>query len=130
MNYKSNLRPCMVKGERAWFHKWNTIQQVIEPSPMMGGHQGGQIQYTLGLIERPDGSVFEVPPRDIEFINSADLNGAADVIRKEMLTHGAWYIAMVRSIEGYLNETNGSVAYDEMAQQLADRLIGEEQCIQ
>ncbi|MBP2027412.1 hypothetical protein J2Z35_001206 [Acetoanaerobium pronyense] len=63
------LRKCIVKEKEAYFHKWSEIAQVIPPSVAMGGHGGGVIQRTLGIIEFLDnGSVHECYPNEIRFI--------------------------------------------------------------
>jgi hypothetical protein len=52
------------------------------------------------------------------------LQMAAEVIRTESLQKGDWYNALVSSIFGYLQETDGSVPYDQMAVELANRIVG------
>ena len=36
----------------------------------MGGHQGGVLEYTVGIIEYEDGQVCECMPSQIKFIDS------------------------------------------------------------
>lgn len=62
-----DLRPCMVRDKPALFHKWVDNRDVLEPSPMRGGHNGGVIAYTQGLVEYADGSVGMVSPTSIKF---------------------------------------------------------------
>ena len=38
---KRELRPCLVGGEPALFHMWEERSDVLEPSPLVGGHNGG-----------------------------------------------------------------------------------------
>lgn len=65
-------RPCIVGGDRkAIFHKWNTYKNVVAASPMIGGAPGGQIQYTLGMVEYLDGTIEEVAPHKIKFTDNA-----------------------------------------------------------
>lgn len=52
------------------------------------------------------------------------LQMAAEVIRTEFLQKGDWYNALVSSVFGYLQETDGSVPYDQMAVELANRIVG------
>lgn len=66
----TTLRPCLVEGKKALFHEWVRHSDVIEPSPMRGGHPGGTVAYTLGLIEYEDGTVAETVPHKIKFIDS------------------------------------------------------------
>lgn len=52
------------------------------------------------------------------------LQMAAEVIRTEFLQKGDWYNALASSIFRYLQETDGSVPYDQMAVELANRIVG------
>lgn len=62
-------RICIVDNRNAFFHKWVTRKNVVEPSPLIGGHPGGQIQFELGIIEFEDGTIAEVAPHQIKFID-------------------------------------------------------------
>lgn len=66
---KQELRPCMVNGQKALFHCWEHKKQVIPPSTMRGGHSGGEIAVTLGIIEREDGTIHEAYAYEIRFID-------------------------------------------------------------
>lgn len=70
MKIEAELRPCLVNDKRALFHKWSDKSQIVEPSLMMGGHQGGVLKYTVGIIEYEDGQVCECMPSQIKFIDS------------------------------------------------------------
>lgn len=60
-----------------------------------------------------------------ENIENADsLQDAAEVVRNEFMQKGDWYNALVASILGYLQETDGSIPYDQMAVELANRIVG------
>lgn len=70
---ETKLRPCYIsikkgKKEKALFHCWNFMSNVIEPSLMIGGHPGGTIAYTTGIVELEDGRVLEVMPTNITFV--------------------------------------------------------------
>lgn len=56
--------------------------------------------------------------------NTDSLQDAAVIVRKEFLLKSNWYNALVSSIFGYLQETDGSVPYDQMAVELANRIVG------
>jgi hypothetical protein len=56
--------------------------------------------------------------------NAGDLQDAAEIVRIEFVQKGDWYNALVASIYRYLQETDGSIPYDHMAVELADRIIG------
>lgn len=80
------LRPCVVQGRmEALWHSWATIAQVLPPSPLKSGHNGGTIRMVMGIIETEDGNVCMVPAENIRFLDStekfrnADSGGEADV---------------------------------------------------
>lgn len=66
----------------------------------------------------------------VEWMNSnsikdADsLQEAAEIVRNEFMKKDDWYNALVASIFGYLQETDGSVPYDQMAVELANKIAG------
>ncbi|PPK77515.1 hypothetical protein BXY41_11654 [Lacrimispora xylanisolvens] len=68
----------------------------------------------------------------VEWMNSESIESdgclqeAAEVVRAEFLQKGDWYNALVASIYGYLQETDGSIPYDQMALELANRIVGKE----
>lgn len=67
-------RLCEVNGKIGYFHRWAELCDVISPSPMIGGHPGG-------IVEFPD-EVREVTPSQIKFrdVISAELKAAAKAI--------------------------------------------------
>ena len=64
---KRELRPCLVKGKPALFHMWEEHTDIIEPSPMVGGHAGGVLKGVMGIIETEEGQVTRVRPESITF---------------------------------------------------------------
>ena len=46
----NNLRACLVDGRPGLFHCWEHRSDVIAPSPMIGGHPGGQISMVYGSL--------------------------------------------------------------------------------
>lgn len=66
----AEYRPCTVAGKRALFHKWEENSEIYAPSPMVGGHNGGVVKYTLAIVEFEDGHVERVRPQDIMFIDN------------------------------------------------------------
>ncbi len=66
------LRPCMVDGEKALFHRWEDYATVIEPSPMVGGHPGGQLRETFAIVEMESGQVLEVKPTKVKFEDTSE----------------------------------------------------------
>lgn len=66
---KVPLRPCLVGTTKALFHCWSNRAYVVKPSPLRGGHQGGQVWGTYGIVELEDGSVLEALPCNIKFLD-------------------------------------------------------------
>lgn len=52
---KTELRPCLVKGKKALFHKWVHTKNLF-----------GQ-EFEVGIVEFIDGPVEEVTPDNIRF---------------------------------------------------------------
>lgn len=72
---ETKFRPCYVflgksrSKQKALFHCWVEDRRVIPPSPLVGGHTGGTIAATFGLVETEDGSVHEAYPSNIQFVD-------------------------------------------------------------
>lgn len=65
---KGKIRQCIVNEQLCYFHGWNFNSDVIAPSPFVGGHAGGVVSHTYGIVEFPDGSVNEfIYPKEIKF---------------------------------------------------------------
>lgn len=59
-------RLCEVNGELGQFHIWEQWPNVVDASPLRGGHPGGQIGQVYGIVEFKDG-VRRVDPSKIRF---------------------------------------------------------------
>lgn len=80
MTMCSELRPCMVNttGSRtgwgtetpALFHGFFQEAYVVPPSPMRGGHQGGQNAHIVAVVEYDTGEVEKVEAYRIRFLDS------------------------------------------------------------
>lgn len=76
IDIKLPLRPCMVaickggKEKKALFHCWSQWSDVVGESILKGGHKGGQISETYGIVEFEDGTVQRVYPNLIRFLDS------------------------------------------------------------
>lgn len=70
MKIEVELRPCKVNGKKALFHTWSNKSQIVDPSPLMGGHNGGVLKYTVGIIEFENGTVEECLPNVIQFLDN------------------------------------------------------------
>ena len=77
---ESGLRPCIVripdkkkqfKEMKALFHCWGFRSEVIGESYLRGGHSAGQISATFVLVEYEDGTIHEVEPTQIRFVDNA-----------------------------------------------------------
>ena len=62
------LRECLYNDKPAFFHCWINRQDVIAPAISIGGHPGGQFSATFGLVEFEDGTISEVTPTLIKFL--------------------------------------------------------------
>lgn len=51
---KWETRLCEVNGELGYFHCWEHWSNVIDASPLRGGHPGGQIGQVYGIVEFPE----------------------------------------------------------------------------
>lgn len=66
MKIEFPLRPCYVmRGEsktkeKALFHNWAYFSDVVPPSLMVGGHNGGNVSRTAAIIELEDGTIAEI----------------------------------------------------------------------
>lgn len=80
LTIETKLRPCWVinvptkRGQKqsktkALFHCWDFISNVVDASPLIGGHPGGVIAYTVGIVEFEDGSITMVSPQSIQFVS-------------------------------------------------------------
>ena len=91
---ESGLRPCIVhipeereyfrenrerkyrikkssEDIKALFHCWNFYSELCGASPMIGGHPGGQVSGTFAIVEYKDGTIHEVEPTQIRFVDNA-----------------------------------------------------------
>ncbi len=93
------LRPCMIdENETAFFHEWTHRSQVIEPSPLVGGHPGGVVSRTFAIVEFLDGSVDIVDPplirfTDIKVMNDCENSKEAPYITRDLLNETIAYLA-------------------------------------
>lgn len=49
---------------------------------------------------------------------------AAEIVRSELLKKGDWYYALVESIYRYLQKAGYITSWDQLARELADRIVG------
>ena len=71
------MRICVVNGRNAMFHCWEQVSEVVAPSPMRDGHQGGTLRYTVGIVEYENGRIEKVAPKNIIFKDTQKLMAKA-----------------------------------------------------
>lgn len=71
INYEAIMqyRPCFVGDKRALFHKWGSVSEIVPPSALLGGHNGGTVTCDFAIVEYEDGTVAEVKPSDVRFVD-------------------------------------------------------------
>lgn len=87
MNGEFPTRLCEVKGELGYFHLWERYSDVIDASPLCGGHPAGQIGQVYGIVEFKDG-VRRVNPVFIKFCDEKNASLFALVKHGEELRKG------------------------------------------
>lgn len=70
MEIQQELRPCMVNDKKALFHMWEQCSEILAPSIMVGGHNGGVLNYVMGIIETETGEIKSVHPHSIRFVDN------------------------------------------------------------
>lgn len=63
----AEYRPCFAEGKKALFHKWIEESEIVAPSVMVGGHNGGVIKAAFAIVEYEDGTIAKVEPHKIKF---------------------------------------------------------------
>ena len=65
------IRKKQFKEMKALFHCWDFRSEVIGESYLRGGHPGGQVSGTFAIVEYEDGTIHEVEPTQIRFVDNA-----------------------------------------------------------
>lgn len=85
MNFeiKWETRLCEVNGELGYFHTWEQWSNVVDASPLRGGHPGGVVAQVYGIVEFKD-RVERVSPHRIKFCDeiNAVLTSMTEAIEK------------------------------------------------
>lgn len=55
---------------KALFHCWNHRSELVGESPLRGGYPAGQISGTFAIVEYEDGTVHEIEPKNIRFLDN------------------------------------------------------------
>lgn len=69
IEYVREYRPCMVGDRRALFHGWEEKAWTVPDGLAAGSAPGGQVKMSVAIVEYEDGSVDEVAPLQIRFID-------------------------------------------------------------
>lgn len=85
INIRYETRGCEVNGRPGYFHCWEHWANVVDASPLRGGHPGGQISQVYGIVEFSDG-VKRVDPVKIKFTDEE--NSLLDMIEKKTKGEG------------------------------------------
>lgn len=82
---QNELRPCKVTGitRKALWHKWVDVREIVPPSLLNGGHGGGVIADTFGLIEFDDGFTKLISVGKIRFLDSRHKFDSFDFTEEE-----------------------------------------------
>lgn len=67
---RQEVRPCTINGIKALWHRWVNVSQIVPPSNLRGGHNGGVIANTLALVEYETGLVRMVEAQKVHFLDS------------------------------------------------------------
>ena len=68
--YYPDFRPCIANEKKALFHRWVVDVEAIGGGLYFDGPPPGQHWRVYGLVEYEDGSVGEVYPDSIKFLDS------------------------------------------------------------
>lgn len=67
MEINNENRKCIFKKTVCTFHGFFQRSMVVEPSLVLGGHDGGVMAYPVAIIETEEGEVLEVGAMKIQF---------------------------------------------------------------
>lgn len=68
---KTELLIQKEEKHKALFHCWSHHSELYDASPMIGGHPAGQVSGTFAIVEYEDGTIHEVEPTQIRFVDNA-----------------------------------------------------------
>lgn len=72
-------RPCKFENKNYIFHCFEQHSYVISPSPMIGGHPGGQVSAVFALIEDKKGNIYRVDATRVKFTDDKFLDYFCDL---------------------------------------------------
>lgn len=60
------------RRSKAFLHSIATRSYVVEPSPLKGGHPGGQVSRTFAIVENEHGYLVEVELERVQLLDTAE----------------------------------------------------------
>ena len=115
----SEYRPCIVNEKKALFHRWEDISQIVPPSPMVGGHHGGENKSVAGIVEFEDGTIREVYPYNIRFVDNpfAEIGfpPEANIVKVEKKKERKTFFEETRFDCPFCNTTDGAIICGDAA---------------
>ena len=73
--YCAKGKSTHAEQKQGWFHGLFTDYWVLEPSPMVGGHPGGQMSQIFCIVETKKGELLKVPVDDVCLTEKPDEEG-------------------------------------------------------
>lgn len=71
MKIEYDVRPVLIDGiDKGLFHAWSHVSQIVPPSLLQGGHNGGVVSETFGIVELENGEIARYTPIRIRFLDS------------------------------------------------------------
>lgn len=64
----SEYRPCIVKGRKALFHRWEDKAEIRDA--VLRGTVSGVVKGTVAIIEYEDGVITECYPYEVKFCDN------------------------------------------------------------
>ncbi|WP_050699002.1 helix-turn-helix transcriptional regulator [Anaeromassilibacillus senegalensis] len=81
-DYRSIGRLCLVNGRKAIWHRWEDVSWAIDPSDVPHGQLGGTLLRAFAIIEYEDGTVHEVLPNKVRFLDTPSLSNREEGCRE------------------------------------------------
>ena len=66
--------------QKGYFHCWSDVSEIVSPSIMQGGHGGGVVRQTFGIVELENGEIQRFYPEEIRFTEKPRVFVSADEV--------------------------------------------------
>lgn len=82
-------RPCMVRGQRAMFHRWTDSARPVVPRGMEEDDEAPRYQthHVHAMVEYEDGSIDRVWPYEVVFVDGGRFNQWDQLIAEAVAAH-------------------------------------------